>query len=64
MLNYLQAVLIGFDVLCNALCFGRKYQTISCRIGESIKASGWASHIPWPAWFREHCLYSVFETIV
>jgi hypothetical protein len=64
MKNYLLAVAIGLDVLVNGLIGGRKYQTMSCRIGESIQGGGWASHVPWPAWFRAHCLSSVFETIV
>jgi hypothetical protein len=62
--RYLKAVLIGVDVLGNALLCGRPYQTISCRIGESIKAGGWAASVPWPAWWRAHCLGAIYETIV
>lgn len=62
--SYTKAVLIGFDVLINAILGGAEYQTISCRIGESIDTGGWASKVPWPAWFREHCLISIYETIV
>jgi hypothetical protein len=58
------AILIGFDVLANALTGGGKYQTISCRIGLSIERGGWASKIPWPKWWIEHCEQAVFiETL-
>ena len=62
--RYVFAVLIGIDVLANALLGGREYQTISCRIGESIRDGGWASHVPWPDWWRRHCLSAIYETIV
>lgn len=62
--DYVVAVLIGLDVTVNALAFGRKYQTISSRIGESILAGEWASRVPWPAFFRAHCLASVETEIV
>ena len=58
------AILIGIDVLGNALLGGRPYQTISCRIGESIVDEGWASKVPWPRWWIDHCVSSVFETVV
>ena len=58
------AVLIGVDILVNALCGGRMYQTISSRIGESIRAGGWASRAPWPGWWRRHCEASVYTTLV
>jgi hypothetical protein len=61
--DYLVAVLIGLDVTVNAIAGGRKYQTISSRIGESIKAGGWAARVPWPDWFRAHCLAAV-ETVI
>lgn len=63
-LDHLLAVLIGLDVLVNALLGGAKYQTMSCRIGLSIQAGGWASRVPWPQWFRAHCAGAVYETIV
>ena len=62
--RYLLAVLIGIDVLSNALLAGRPYQTISCRIGESITAGGWAARVPWPGWWRRHCLCAIYETVV
>lgn len=62
--KYVLAVLIGIDVLANAVIGGRPYQTISCRIGESIQSGGWASHVPWPSWWRAHCLGAVYEAIV
>ncbi len=62
--HYAFAVLIGIDVLANALIGGEVYQTISCRIGESIAAGGWAARVPWPAWFVAHCQSSVFSTVV
>lgn len=62
--TYVFAVLIGLDVLVNAIIGGRPYQTMSCRIGESITAGGWAAHVPWPSWFKAHCLASVFSTVV
>jgi hypothetical protein len=58
------AILLGIDVLANALTGGRQYQTISCRIGESIQSGGWASKVSWPRWWVSHCISSVFETIV
>ena len=58
------AVLIGVDVFANALGGGRPYQTISARIGVSIRANGWASRVPWPGWWRDHCEGSVFLTEV
>ena len=62
--GYVLAVLIGLDVFINALFGGEVYQTMSCRIGESIDAGGWASHVPWPAWFRAHCAASIYTTVV
>ncbi|MDR3488828.1 MAG: hypothetical protein P4M05_28485 [Bradyrhizobium sp.] len=64
MKNYVLGVLIGVDVLANAILGGRWYQTISCRIGESMESGGWASKAPWPAWWVAHCKSSVYETIV
>jgi hypothetical protein len=63
-MRWLKAVAIGFDVLTNAITDGQAYQTISCRIGESIKAGGWASRVPWPASWRQHFLGAVFDTTV
>ena len=60
----IKGVLIGLDVTLNALLLGRHYTTLSCRIGESIVANGWAARVPFPRWFVTHCLHSVFETIV
>lgn len=58
------AILIGLDVLANALTGGGKYQTISCRIGLNIERGGWASRVPWPKWWIEHCEQAVFiETV-
>lgn len=62
--DWLLAILIGLDVTANAILLGRKYQTISSRIGESIKAGGWAARVPWPAWFRDHCLRSIAQVVV
>jgi hypothetical protein len=64
MIRYLLAILIGFDVLANAVIGGARYETISCRIGVSIMGGGWAANVPWPAWFRAHCIGAVYETIV
>lgn len=58
------AILIGLDVLANSLIGGEPYQTISCRIGQSIENGGWAASIPWPEWLRQHFVSSVFETMV
>ena len=62
--RYVLAVLIGLDVLVNAICGGAEYQTISCRIGESIRDGGWAASVPWPAWWRAHCAASIYSAIV
>jgi hypothetical protein len=64
MRDYFLGILIGLDVLGNSLLGGRTYQTISCRIGESIEAGGWAARIPWPAWWIAHCKSAVYQTIV
>ena len=62
--GYALAVLIGLDVLVNAVLGGEVYQTLSCRIGESIAAGGWASRVPWPAWWRAHCAASIYTIVV
>ena len=62
--RYILAVLIGLDVFVNSLLGGRPYQTISCRVGESISSNGWAAHVAWPRWWINHCLGAVYETIV
>jgi hypothetical protein len=64
MWSYAKGILIGLDVLANALIGGRHYQTISCRVGESIADNGWAARVPWPRWWINHCVGSVFSTIV
>ena len=38
--SYAKAVFVGFDVLVNAVLGGRPYQTLSCRVGESIMDNG------------------------
>lgn len=58
------AIAIGIDVLANSLIGGEPYQTISCRIGLSIAAGGWASHVPWPDWLRQHFASAVYTAIV
>jgi len=62
--DWLFAVLIGLDVLLNALIGGKPYMTVSCRIGLSIQSGGWASHVPWPGWLRQHFASAVFTAIV
>ena len=61
---YPRAILIGLDVLSNAVLAGRPYQTLSCRVGESIMDNGWAAHVPWSKAWINHCLASVHEAIV
>lgn len=61
---YPRAILIGLDVLVNAVLAGRPYQTLSCRVGESIMENGWAAHVPWSRAWINHCLASVHEAIV
>ena len=62
--GYLIGIAIAVDILANALLGGDHYTTISCRIGESITAGGWASRVPWPAFAKRHFLSSVFEQVV
>ena len=62
--SYAKAVFVGFDVLVNALLGGRPYQTLSCRVGESIMSNGWAARVPWPRGWIDHFLDSVHEAIV
>ena len=64
MARYLIGILIGIDVLANAILFGRPYQTISCRVGESIAENGWAARVPWPRWWIDHCIGAVYSTVV
>ncbi len=61
---YLKAVFVGFDVLINAVVGGRPYQTLSCRVGESILEGGWASRIPWPRRLKLHFIHSVHLAVV
>lgn len=60
--GYVLAVLIGLDVLANACLGGRAYQTVSSRLGENMRAGGWASRLPWPGWWTRHCLGAVYTT--
>ena len=62
--SYLKAVFVGFDVLINAIFGGRPYQTLSCRVGESILEGGWASRIPWPRRLKRHFIDSVHLAVV
>ncbi len=62
--GYVLGVLIGLDVLLNAILAGRPYNTISCRVGVSIRDGGWASHVPWPQWWRDHCAAAIYTTVV
>jgi hypothetical protein len=62
--DYPRGILIGLDVLCNAVIGGRPYQTLSCRIGVSIMENGWAARLPLSRSFIRHCLASVHEAIV
>jgi hypothetical protein len=64
MWQYLIGIGIGLDITTNATLGGDHYQTLSCRIGESIQSGGWASYVPWPNWLRQHFLNAVFETTV
>ena len=48
----------------NATLGGRPYSTISCRVGESIAAGGWAAKVHWPTWWVAHCRASIFTAIV
>ena len=62
--SYAKAVFVGFDVLINAIFGGRPYQTLSCRVGESIMDNGWAARVPWSQQLKDHFLGSVHEAIV
>jgi hypothetical protein len=62
--GYILGVAIGLDVLANAILAGKRYQTISCRIGESIESGGWASRVPWPAAFIKHFKSAIYVTTV
>lgn len=62
---YLLGILIAIDVLANSLIPGAvHYETISCRIEENIKAGGWASKVPWPAFMLRHFLGADYVTKV
>ena len=52
------ALLIALDELASAATGGAAYSTVSSRMGFSMEDGGWASHVPWPAWWRAHCLAS------
>ena len=62
--RYILNVLIGVDVLADAILGGPAYMTISARVGESINSGGWASRVPWPAWWRAHCAAAIYTAIV
>lgn len=58
--RYIVTVLIGLDILLNALLGGEPYETISARIGQKMENpdhrwSRWHR----PAWWRRHCLGAV-----
>ena len=61
---HLYALLIALDVLLSALTGGGPYKTISCRLGQSMMNNGWASRVPWPAWWRAHCTAAVYMRVV
>lgn len=56
MRRYVLAVLIGIDILINAILGGTAYTTISMRLGASIRSDGWASRIKWPKRLHKHFL--------
>ena len=61
----LYCVLIAVDVLVSSLTGGAAYKTISSRIGERMadpqsRLANWT----WPAWWRRHCLQSVYQAWV
>jgi len=62
--SYLISVLIGLDVFANAILAGKRYQMISCRIGESIDGDGWAARVPWPESWVKHFRSAVYVTVV
>jgi hypothetical protein len=64
MRRYLVTVLLGIDILVNSLLGGQAYQTLSCRIGLSIRDGGWASRIPWPDPLEEHFRSAVYDAVV
>ena len=62
--SYVHAVFVGLGVILNAICGGRPYQTLSCRIGESIRDDGWAAHVPWPQAWKDHFQRAIHRAIV
>lgn len=64
MKHYALGVLIGLDVLANAIIGGDHYSTISCRIGLSIREGGWAAKVSWPKALRQHFIDAVFQQTV
>lgn len=64
MTYYVLGVCVALDILANALLGGEHYTTVSCRVGTSITAGGWAARVPWPPSWRAHFLSSVFDTLV
>lgn len=64
MAYYVVGILIGIDILANAVLGGDHYTTISCRIGENIEDGGLWSRVPMPAWLKQHFLSSVYDTTV
>lgn len=53
--GWILSVLLGLDCLVNTILGGRFPDTISARLGRSIELGGWASRVPWPAWWVAHC---------
>lgn len=51
--------LLALDVFVNCFfLFGRFPETISGRLGRSMANGLWASRVPWPRWWVEHCYWS------
>lgn len=58
--NYAYNVFVSLSQLANtALLFGDPDETVSGRIGKSIAAGGFWSHVPLPAFLLRHFLQSV-----
>ena len=62
--RHTRSVLLGIDVLINAILGGNAYQTLSCRIGISIINEGWASKVKWPSALYNHFVSAVYNTTV
>lgn len=61
LLNWSYNVFSATSAWANAVIGGDPGETISSRIGKSIRGGGWAAGVCWPAWARDHFLWAITD---